>query len=424
MLPFFDCFATLHLQVELLWMTVEDWRLAYRLPRDLRLLPQTEESLWGDPAWSPTFDVDQSVVDGYDARFKACAQRLLEYKPTLSFAARVPVMCALRIVCCALVWGVFGAAWTTTPTTTMALYVAGHLLFAPLCVVPSFSNVVTSFEVVCGHYMGVTALTWAWRAAVPEPVQSLPTVTVSAPFAALFIAADIAAGVAVYLQGQPGNPSRRLSLRTWAVDFAFSLVHGRTYLVLLFGLLQGSTVNIAVLVLDGLLGVTPRIGAWLQSALGMSLEPLFYLQHRVSHLPRVYEHGHKFHHIHSSFVTPFDTSNFMGGVGLPEELGALVVDAGLSSLLGVQSWLFNWTAMQTIYYFKATHTHVECDAKAANQHVLHHLKHTVVFGGDPMDLLFHTHAVKNDVESSCGRRIHRSETTSDSGKPVVRLTIS
>ncbi len=59
---------------------------------------------------------------------------------------------------------------------------------------------------------------------------------------------------------------------------------------------------------------------------------LFYLQHRLAHLPRVYEHAHKAHHyLHDT--TAFDAHLY--GSGQAEEWACLMLELGAVLAFGV-----------------------------------------------------------------------------------------
>jgi len=58
--------------------------------------------------------------------------------------------------------------------------------------------------------------------------------------------------------------------------------------------------------------VTPFIAAKIQTLLKMDWATIYYHQHRIAHLPVVYDQSHKFHHyLHDT--TPFDAHIYGAG---------------------------------------------------------------------------------------------------------------
>ena len=59
---------------------------------------------------------------------------------------------------------------------------------------------------------------------------------------------------------------------------------------------------------------------------------LFYTQHRIAHLPKVYEHAHKLHHyLHGTLA--FDAHIY--GNGMPEEFFFLLLELSMGAYLGL-----------------------------------------------------------------------------------------
>lgn len=89
-----------------------------------------------------------------------------------------------------------------------------------------------------------------------------------------------------------------------AKHWAFSLLNTKAYQAVLLLLMRGSTVSLTCWLVASLLPLGPMIGA-LASHVGLDWGCLFYHQHRLAHLPVVYQDAHKLHHyLHDA--SPFD----------------------------------------------------------------------------------------------------------------------
>lgn len=110
---------------------------------------------------------------------------------------------------------------------------------------------------------------------------------------------------------------------------ACSFLNCKTYSIILLCHCLGLRVNVLAWLFDAVFGVTRRCGVLLSKHI-MHWMLLFYQQHRVAHVPIVYQHAHKMHHyLHDS--TAFDAHVY--GSGAAEEL--CVVAAVVVSLFSV-----------------------------------------------------------------------------------------
>ena len=111
--------------------------------------------------------------------------------------------------------------------------------------------------------------------------------------------------------------------------------------------------------------------------LTMHHSPTFYHQHRMAHLPTVYQHAHKLHHqMHGT--TAFDATLY--GWGMPEELIILPLELVVLAWAGLPPTLANLHAMAVGLGNKYGHVMLEGDAAIDNFHADHHVIHNKNFG--------------------------------------------
>ena len=146
--------------------------------------------------------------------------------------------------------------------------------------------------------------------------------------------------------------------------------------------------------LDGcIINACIRIGNIFENMFGMTL---FYHQHRMAHLPIVYQHAHKLHH-HLQGATAFDAG--VWGWGMPEEFFFLFADLFYCSWAGIIPTCFNKLMLIISFQTKFEHI-VRIGDKADNFHADHHTIHFKNFGAGPsfgiLDLYFSTFSSSQD----------------------------
>jgi hypothetical protein len=163
---------------------------------------------------------------------------------------------------------------------------------------------------------------------------------------------------------------------------------------MLYGFLNTKTMHLIILfhcwnlekhislwhfLLDGfILNETVKFGSFLEENVlgnicGMSL---FYHQHRMAHLPIIYQHAHKFHH-HLQGATAFDAG--MWGWGMPEEFFFLFADLFFCTWAGIMPTCFNKKMLLITFRTKFDHL-VRVGEKDDNFHSDHHTIHSKNFG--------------------------------------------
>merc|ERR1712117_939409 len=139
---------------------------------------------------------------------------------------------------------------------------------------------------------------------------------------------------------------------------------------------SGLRVPVLLWILDWQLGLTQKVSDHL-SSLTMHWLELFYTQHRIAHLPKVYEHAHKLHHyLHGTLA--FDAHIY--GNGMPEEFFFLLLEMGLGIGYGLTPATLNRLVLQFSVDNKFGHTQKPTDEDGGNFHADHHLLHVKNFG--------------------------------------------
>lgn len=131
---------------------------------------------------------------------------------------------------------------------------------------------------------------------------------------------------------------------------------------------------------------------------------VFYLQHRMCHLPVVYEQAHKFHHfLHDT--TGFDAHFF--GSGAPEEWLALTVELLAWHFFGLQPISLSGFMIIVNLFNKHGHVRIANDALGVNFHCDHHVIHRANFASPLADILFDTQWKLEEFVRFGGSRVYR-----------------
>ena len=201
-------------------------------------------------------------------------------------------------------------------------------------------------------------------------------------FVVIFFAVDQLVCATCFWSGTgPKGPTARarVSARKLATHVAFGFVNAKTYTLVLLLLMASRGVQLDLLVwaVDARLGLSTQLCDIAMRTLDVHWQTLFYHQHRLAHLPRVYEHAHKLHHyLHDS--TAFDAHNY--GSGLPEEWLLLMLELAvalywrkLPPTLCFHVLVISWTN-------KVGHTRGVDGSDGKNYHCDHHTYHNKNFG--------------------------------------------
>ena len=186
------------------------------------------------------------------------------------------------------------------------------------------------------------------------------------------------------------TPAKHFTLRDTLVHAVWGFLNTKTYtLVLLIHMMKAEvTIPVLLWLLDWKLELTLKVSTVVSSRLAHWLE-LFYTQHRIAHLPKVYEHAHKLHHfLHGTLA--FDAHIY--GNGMPEEFFFMLLELTMGVQLGVMPASLNRLILQYSWDNKNGHTQKPEDTAGENFHADHHLVHTKNYGiyNSLMDMYFNT----------------------------------
>ena len=408
--------SILGLQVELAACYVRGVGHMMRLPRMLRQ-PTELSAVLAElaPGSAVEVDVPAAEVEAYNelmARTKASCLAagphlwLRDYEKQL-----LPAMIALRLVATAV------ALWLGPSGAWVALtLLAAQLVVAPLSLVPAVSTLVALAQpMFVGHYVVYPLLSTA-IGGMADPL----LVAIDNRFILAFVVVDQLLCL-LCLFWNPGGTPAAVTRKQITRSVLYGFVNCKTYNLILFGLLRGSKVDVLVLALDGALGLTGRVCDAVR-ATGYNWSTLFYHQHRLAHLPCVYQHAHKFHHSLQG-TTPFDAHLY--GNGMPEELGTFALEYGLAAAFGIAPATLNARTLYHSWTDKVGHTLKEVNKDGCNAHPEHHIYHTKNYGIFDMgiDLLYGTCADNNTgmYQAPHGCTITRSEVRAGDGARI-RLT--
>lgn len=190
--------------------------------------------------------------------------------------------------------------------------------------------------------------------------------------------------------------------------FWFGFLNCKTYeiLILVCAWSWGCRINLLVWGLDAYFGLTMRACEFAENNLG-TWGFLFYTQHRMGHLPKVYDSAHKFHHTFRD-STAFDAHIY--GSGMPEELVCIYVEV-LGSAFGLCPMSLGHNGLSQSWANKLGHTRKEDSSGGCNEHVDHHKEHTKNYGiCNPLfDMLFNTRCNNDYAEYGAWKAVKRED---------------
>jgi sterol desaturase/sphingolipid hydroxylase (fatty acid hydroxylase superfamily) len=302
------------------------------------------------------------------------------------FRWRMLLYLAVRFAAAAAL--LFGPATSMTPPAVglvLAFVAAAQLALLPRSVFTAVTTLVALGPALfVGPVLVQLGLRWALAAAASldggSPFSTMinaATVPVNAPFIAAFVALDLvlSAVLCVWIPGH-GAP-RPVALRTVGWSAVIGTANSKSYHLLLLGAMArtAGTVGLAAWAIDAALGLSARVCA-LVNRHRAHWAVLFYHQHRLAHLPRVYADAHKFHHVETR-TTAFDAHLY--GSGAPEELACLVLELAVTVLGGAVPPFLTSHLLYQSYTNKVGHTE-RCGSGAAepvdtsgkDAHIGHH----------------------------------------------------
>lgn len=261
----------------------------------------------------------------------------------------------------------------------------GQFVVAPLSLTGSLIRLLTNFSDCLVHYT-LNALVALACAPLIAACPWLPKISVGPLFIAAFFLIDFALNMAVYF-----HTSESLGFPRLMKHIVYGSFNTKTYFVAVLGCLYGLEFDLLVVVLTG--GLTKfmidfKWVQWLLRAVGWPcFEVCFYVEHRLGHVPVVYQHAHKMHHyLHDT--TPFDAHVY--GSGMNEEFFWILAEV-LPVLLAPHTlfpYFLNWVTLYISWTNKGAHARsaegVGADTLGCfdqdNFHADHHTLHRANFG--------------------------------------------
>jgi len=274
---------------------------------------------------------------------------------------------------------------------------AGLLQFvvAPLSLTGAFIRLLTNVSDCVLHYacsfIAAEALSSIARA-LPIGLKS-PTVTIDVYFLACFFIVDFLLNVLVHM-----NTSESFGFRRMASHVVYGTFNTKTYFLVVLGALLGFELDLAVVCLGSLLtkaAIKYGVYGWLLRVSKWPCFPIcFYIEHRIGHLPVVYQNAHKMHHyLHDS--TAFDAHIY--GSGMNEEYFWILAET-IPCILAPSLFFPYFLNFETLYQSwtnKGAHTRTEEGVgldnlgcfDEDNYHADHHTLHRANFGSSTGALL-------------------------------------
>jgi len=312
----------------------------------------------------------------YDKDFKLLKQKLRnlhqDQAPVFTYKATLVLLFTLRIFVC---W----IAWTTGSAVLTILTSAIQFLLAPYSLFVSFALAFTMGPPhFIGHYFVNAAVGMLLQlTSVTSSANEIFSFQITPSFVALFFVFDflLCCWCHYSLDTRPDPTKKTL------IHIVFGFLNCKTYYVVLFGLLvfsNNSEYRLRLLpwLVDWMFGLTPRIST-LVSHSCMHWSEIFYIQHRMAHLPKVYEDAHKIHHhLHGS--TAFDAHIY--GNGMPEEFFLLCIDIIATCMFGLTPASLNHHILWHSWTNKMGHTEQKKETGGNNFHPDHHIYHRKNYG--------------------------------------------
>jgi hypothetical protein len=263
---------------------------------------------------------------------------------------------------------------------------------APYSIVVAFTCFLTNAQEALLHY----ASCFVVAQLIPDAMVAGPVLITSPLFIACFFLVDQSVCLLVYLYNNDGSVKLTLS------RVAFGFINTKTYYLILWLATLNSPVHVPRLVLASFVSAILQRHVWPHVQRGLNIPPfpaLFYNQHRLGHLPGVYQCAHKFHHVLHD-TTAFDAHVY--GFGLPEESVWLLLEVVMLLCFKLPPYTLNITTLFASWDNKFGHTREVLDTvykgtgnHKVNHHADHHTLHSKNFGsewGVPMEMIMGTNS--------------------------------
>merc|ERR1712209_130107 len=328
-----------------------------------------------------TLKLSRAVARNYNGEFDRLKADLRQLhageKELISYKTTLLILFSIRLACVVTAW--------QGRTAATLLLAASQFLVAPYSLFVSMALAVAlAPPIYLSHYVSLSliqACASIMAAVTPETILSV--VNVVAPYCHLpigpaFVIGFFLADQALCVYCHAFTPSKEFPLKETFTHAVWGFLNTKTYtlVVLLHMMNAGVAIPLWLWALDAYFKVTERLAYTVSRHWAHWLE-LFYHQHRMAHLPKVYEHAHKLHHyLHGTLA--FDAHIY--GNGMPEEFFFLLLEMGLGIGYGLTPATLNRLVLQFSMDNKFGHTQKPTDEDGGNFHADHHLLHVKNFG--------------------------------------------
>lgn len=317
-------------------------------------------------------DVPTIHAEQYNIAMNDAKSMVKSYNSTPGTA---PSFRTLRIVFTIIRIMTLYRALTSSDVFSVIAVSAIQFVIMPYSFVVALSQLVALAPMLyLSHLVGFGFLHFLISAFMPS-LHQMVSITIDTRFVVAFLCIDQLLCF-LTLFWLPGETPERKPVGRVIKSIVWGFLNCKSYVLVLLLLIRGTQVNLMLWVLDAVFGLTNRMGSFLCNHL-LHWAPLFYSQHRIGHLPLVYEHAHKFHH-HLHGTTSFDAHIY--GSGAPEEWHTLMYELGCALVLGIPPPFLNPEILRWSWENKVGHTRAEGGTMGRNMHCDHHTRHNKNFG--------------------------------------------
>merc|ERR1711936_1528456 len=247
-----------------------------------------------------TLKLSRTVARNYNGEFDRLKADLRQLhageKELITYKTTLLILFSIRLACVVTAWQ--GRTAATLLLASSQFLVAPYSLFVSMALAVALAP-----PIYLSHYVSfslIQACASIMAAVAPETILSV--VTTVAPYCHLpigpaFVIGFFLADQALCVYCHAFTPSKKFPLKETLTHAVWGFLNTKTYtlVVLLHMMNAGVRLPVWLWLLDWAAGLTPRLSDFLSSR-GLHWLELFYTQHRMAHLPKVYEHAHKLHH--------------------------------------------------------------------------------------------------------------------------------
>jgi len=346
---------------------------------------------------SLTFDIDSNLIKDFNDDLQNLRTKIKQLIPVQNFANILRNLVVVRVLLIAAAstgsFGLFFAVSTLQfVVAPLSLFVGCGMFFALVS------------PMIAAHYI-VYSILQQLTPLAPQDLQFGLVIDMNFVVTAMLVDQLLCALVAFTpMFCKPRWMGWRRA--AWSIGYGFVNSKSQNLAMLLLFEKFGVRLNLTAFLIDWGFSLTSRL-ADVISGSTVHWAPAFYLQHRMAHLPRVYEHAHKMHHyLHDT--TAFDAHIY--GSGFPEEWFHLVVETAATVLFGIFPMSLSSHLLNLSWANKIGHTrHLEDGNKEVledkNAHADHHKFHNKNFGiyGAMYDVIFGTNAHRDRQQHPYGQ---------------------